>query len=383
MAQKAKNTVGEALVRMLGIPFIVLIIMAGLFLAVRFLPWKEDIGSYVYSGTALALGLLGLYFVLGLINSVLRWYEKQMASKRQLGLTMHIVNIFRIAVIVIGVLLGIVIGLSIFGIQSVPITSWLSEHGLRFGLIIALCLIVIVMMGQFIPKVVTNLMARRTGELEEEVQKRSETLSRVLINVAQVFVLTITLFMVLSELKIDIAPMLAGLGVVGVAIGFGAQSLVKDILGGLFVIFENQYRVGDIVRIGGVAGLVQDISLRRTILRDLDGEVHFVPNGEIRVTSNLTKELSRVNINVTVALNNDLERVISVINRVGHEMAEDRKWAPLILKAPQVLRVNDIGSKGCVIKITGDTKPMQQWDVTGELRKRLKTVFESDGITMA
>jgi small conductance mechanosensitive channel len=186
--------------------------------------------------------------------------------------------------------------------------------------------------------------------------------------------------MILSELQIDIAPILAGAGVVGIAIGFGAQSLVKDLVAGLFIIIENQYRVGDVVRIADVAGIVESINLIKTVLRDLDGVVHIVLNGEIRVASNFTKDWSRVNLNVSVAYGEDLDHVISVINRVGKELAEDPEWAPLILKAPQVLRVDNLGDSGVEIKILGDTKPIRQWDVMGELRRRLKNAFDKEGI---
>jgi small-conductance mechanosensitive channel len=165
---------------------------------------------------------------------------------------------------------------------------------------------------------------------------------------------------------------LAGAGVVGIALGFGAQSLVKDIIAGLFVIMENQYRVGDVVKVADVAGLVEAINLRRMVLRDLDGVVHVVPNGEIRVASNFTKEWSRVNLNISVAYGTDLDRAIAVINRVCQEMAAEPDWAPIILKTPQVLRVDNLGDSGIELKVLGDTKPMRQWDVMGEIRKRVK-----------
>jgi len=120
--------------------------------------------------------------------------------------------------------------------------------------------------------------------------------------------------------------------------------------------------------------------LRRTVLRDLDGVVHVVPNGEIRVASNFTKEWSRVNLNVSVGYGEDLDRVISVINQVGKKLAGDPAWAPFILKPPQVVRVDNLGESGIEIKILGDTRPMSQWDVTGELRKRLKGAFDQEGI---
>jgi small conductance mechanosensitive channel len=186
--------------------------------------------------------------------------------------------------------------------------------------------------------------------------------------------------MMLSEIGLNIAPMIAGVGVVGIAIGFGAQSLVKDIISGLFILLENQYRRGDVVKIAGTSGLVEDINLRRTLLRDLDGIVHSVPNGEISVSSNYTKSYSRVNLNISVGYNEDLDRAIAVINRVGMELAEDPAWSAQILKPPQVLRVDNLGDSGIDIKVTGDTKPVQQWAITGELRLRIKKAFDQEGI---
>jgi small conductance mechanosensitive channel len=382
MAKQTKTGLDDVVISGLGRPFFILIIVAGAFFSLRFLPWKANVGPYVSSSIALGFGLLGLYVVLGIVNSVLRWYGKQLAGKAQLGFTMRILEVFRIAAIITGVVLGVILGLSIFGFQDISVGGWLGEHGWRIGLIVAICLLAIVLAGQVLPKVVAAAIARRGGETPEEVGKRGDTVSRVLVNVTQAFVLFVAAFMILSELKIDIAPMLAGLGVVGVAVGFGAQSLVRDMFAGLFVILENQYRVGDIVTVAGVSGLVEDINLRRTILRDLDGAVHSVPNGEIRVASNLTKEWSRVNIEIRVSLNTDLEKAITVINRVGKELAEDAKWAPLIIRAPQVLRVSELAPTGVDIRILGDTKPMQQWDVTGELRRRLKNAFDREGIVI-
>jgi small conductance mechanosensitive channel len=218
------------------------------------------------------------------------------------------------------------------------------------------------------------------GQPEEEVQKRAKTLTSVLVATRQIFIILIAVFIILSELGINIAPIMAGVGVVGIAIGFGAQSLVKDIIAGLFIVMENQYRMGDVVNIADKGGIVEEINLRRTVLRDLDGIVHVVPNGEIRVASNLTKEWSRVNLNISVAYGTDLDRAIAVINRVCQEMAAEPQWAPLILKTPQVLRVDNLGDSGIELKILGDTKPIHQWDVMGEIRKRVAKAFEEEGI---
>jgi len=143
---------------------------------------------------------------------------------------------------------------------------------------------------------------------------------------------------------------------------------------------ENQYRVGDVAKIADIAGLVEEINLRKTVLRDLDGIVHHVPNGEIRVASNYTRHFSRVNLDVSVAYGTNLDHAIDVLNRVGQELAADENWSPLIKSAPQVLRVNNLGDSGIDIKVLGDVKPLQQWAVTGELRKRIKKAFDEESI---
>ena len=148
----------------------------------------------------------------------------------------------------------------------------------------------------------------------------------------------------------------------------------------MFILIEDQYGIGDVVKVGGIAGLVEEVNLRRTVLRDLDGVVHYVPNSEIGTASNFTKEYSRVNLNVSVGYGEDLERVIEVTNRICKKMFEEKEWREKIIKVPQVLRVDALGESGIDIKILGDTRPSMQWDVMGELRKRIKTVFDQEGI---
>lgn len=222
-------------------------------------------------------------------------------------------------------------------------------------------------------------MARgeRTGG---EARKRTDTLVHVLTRSAEVGIWLIAGFMALSELGVDIAPILAGAGVAGVAVGFGAQSLVRDLIAGFFILMENQYGKGDVVNLAGIGGLVEEVNLRRTVLRDLDGTVHSVPNGEIRIASNLTREWSRVNLNIPVAYEEDLDRVTAIVNRVGQELAQDGYFGPLITEAPQVLRVDDFAESAVMLKVLGVTKPIRQWDVMGEFRKRLKLAFDREGI---
>ena len=188
------------------------------------------------------------------------------------------------------------------------------------------------------------------------------------------------MLIILTELGIKIAPILAGAGIVGVAVGFGAQYLIKDLISGLFIIIENQYRVGDVVNFDGIGGLVEDITLRMTTLRDLDGTVHHVPHGNIKSVSNLSKEYARINLNIGISYSSNLEHVITVINKTGNELAEDPAWKDAIIKAPQFLRIDDFADSAIIIKILGETKPIQQWEVTGELRKRIKIAFDTEGI---
>jgi small conductance mechanosensitive channel len=186
--------------------------------------------------------------------------------------------------------------------------------------------------------------------------------------------------MILQELGLKIGPLIAGAGIVGLAVGFGGQYLIRDIISGLFLILENQYRIGDSIDINGVSGLVEDISLRKTTLRDINGTVHHIPHGEIKLVSNLSKNYARVNLDIGISYNTDLDHAISVINRTGKELAEDPAFSDSIISPPQFLRVNDFADSAVILKILGDTKPLKQWEVTGEMRKRLKIAFDREGI---
>jgi len=261
------------------------------------------------------------------------------------------------------------------------VTDWLTDHGWKILFIIVISVVIYFVLRRVVPPIVRRAVAAQMrGQDEEEIDQRARTLSGVLIKTGLVVLGIVALFTILAEVEINVAPALAGLGIAGIAIGFGAQSLVKDFISGLFILMENQYAVGDVVKIAGVIGIVEQMNLRRTVLRDLDGIVHSVPNGEIGVASNYTQEWSRVNLNVSVAYGEDLDHVIEVINRIGNEMAQDPYWGSIMLTPPQVLRVDALGDSGIDIKILGDTKPIKQWEIMGELRKRIKRVFDEEGI---
>jgi len=261
-----------------------------------------------------------------------------------------------------------------------PVLDWLLEHGTRIIIILAVGIALWFILKRFFPPLVRRTLVRTKGEGQRSLQKRADTLIGVLMGLGKVVILVFLVFMILSELDIPIAPIMAGLGIAGLAVGFGGQYLIKDLIAGIFILLENQYRVGDVVRIADIAGLVEHINLRKTVLRDLDGIVHHVPNGEIKVASNFTSHFSRVNLNVSVSYGTDLDHAISVINRVGQEMTEDEKWRGVIVSTPQVLRVDSLGDSGIEIKILGDVKPIEQWAVMGELRLRLERTFDAEGI---
>ena len=273
-----------------------------------------------------------------------------------------------------------------YGVDVTPalktVGGWLLEHGVPILIIILLSFlthrVVKVAMPRLIERAIT--IRGRGRRAKGELAKRAHTLSGFLTTAIGAVIIIVAIFMLLSEVGIDITPLLAGAGVAGIALGFGAQSLIRDFLSGLFIILEDQYSKGDVVRIAGIAGLVEDVSLRRTVLRDLDGIVHSIPNGEVKTASNYTKEWSRVNLNIPVAYGEDLDRVIEVLNQIGKELAADETFGPMIIKAPQVLRVDKFGDSAIEIKVLGDTKPLKQWDVTGELRKRAKKAFDEEGI---
>jgi len=262
------------------------------------------------------------------------------------------------------------------------IQEWLLGHGIIILAYIIIAYFIYRLAKLAIPRLVSRfVIARGRGRHSKSwFEKRSQTLSNMMTWTLGLILGVIVLFMILSELTINITPLLAGAGVAGLAIGFGAQSMIKNFLNGLFILLEDQYNKGDVVKIAGVAGLVEEVNLRRTVLRDLDGILHTIPNGEITTASNYTRDWARVNLDVPVAYSEDLDHVFTVINRVGKELAEDEYFSKLIKTPPQVLRVQNFGDSGIDIRVLGDVRPMMQWEVTGELRKRLKKAFDDEGI---
>ena len=259
--------------------------------------------------------------------------------------------------------------------------DWFMSTGIRVIVIIAIAVAIYLIFRPIIRSVIKRIVSHRmAGEDETEIQQRTNTLSSVLVKITGILILTVAVITILPEFGVNITSLIAAIGIGGLAIAFAAQSLIRDFIAGFFILLEDQYGIGDVVSIAGIAGVVEDITLRRTVLRDLDANVHSVPNGKVDLSTNMTKKYSRVNLNVSVGYGENLKHVIDIINKICQEMAKDPQWKDDFITTPSVLRVDKLGDSGIDIKILGDTKPAKQWAIMGELRLRLKDAFDREGI---
>jgi small conductance mechanosensitive channel len=210
--------------------------------------------------------------------------------------------------------------------------------------------------------------------------KRARTLSRLVQNALTATIVVIAALMMLRELRVDITPILTSAGILGLAVGFGAQTLVKDLIAGFFLTFENQVRVGDVATINGTGGLVEAINLRTIVLRDVTGAVHVFPNGSIERLSNLTKDFSYYVIDVSVANNKDPDEVAEVLQRIAREMQADPRYGPSILEPLEIMGVDSFEDSAMTLKSRIKTLPLKQWEIGREMRRRIKKTFAARGI---
>jgi len=258
---------------------------------------------------------------------------------------------------------------------------WLRTSGLRLLLIAAASVLLVRLLSSLVDRIL-HLMANGSGATISEAEKRARTMASLLRTVGTAFIIVVAVLMALREIGLDITPLLAGAGVAGLAIGFGAQSLIKDVIAGFFILMEDQFRVGDVIQAAGVSGQVERMSLRTTIVRDLQGTVHFIPNGEIKVASNLTKEWSRAVLEVGIDYQEDLDRTLHLLAEVGRELAADASFGPMVLEPPQVLGVESLGESQVTLRLLLKTLPSKQWDVARELRRRIKNRFDREKIAI-
>jgi len=255
--------------------------------------------------------------------------------------------------------------------------EWLMTSGLRVFLIIAVVFIVLRVLNGLMKRLQVVLQGTLPGPAQI---KRADTLTHVIRDVARTVLLAVAGLMMLSELGLDPKPLLAAAGIGGLAIGFGAQNLVRDMLTGFFILLENQIRVGDVVEIAGVSGLVEEVRLRTIRLRDLSGNVHVVPNGIVDKVKNLTMEYSYSLFDVGVAYREDADAVMAVLKEIAAELQTDPAYRNDILQPLEMLGVDQFTDSAVIIKCRIKTQPSQQWRVGREMNRRIKKVFDKKGI---
>jgi small-conductance mechanosensitive channel len=267
------------------------------------------------------------------------------------------------------------------GLHLHTLNTWAFDSGLKVVLIVA---------GAFaLIRTVTVAVQRfehdvnfGTGLDALERAKRAKTLGSVLTNVTTVVVIAVASLMVLGELGVNISPALTGAGIVGVALGFGSQSLVKDLIGGFFLILENQVRVGDVVAINGTGGLVEAINLRTTVLRDEEGTVHIFPNGGISSLSNRSMQFSFYVVNLPLAYGEDVDAVTALLVEIAAKMQQEGAYQPFMLAPLEVIGVDGFEPSGIRLKVRLKTAPLKQWFVGREFRRRVNAAFQERGIEM-
>jgi small-conductance mechanosensitive channel len=257
------------------------------------------------------------------------------------------------------------------------IKDWALSTGIKILLIVAFTLILIKVI-KAISKRLSSVFVKKIED--EEAEKRVTTLTSVIQNFLIILVIVVAFITIIGQLGIEIAPLLATAGIAGVAIGFAAQSLIKDVINGFFLLLWDQIRVGDVVQISDQGGLVEMINLKMTVLRDLAGNVHYIPNGNIDVVTNMTKDYSRYVFDIGVAYREDVDEVIDVIREVDNELRQDNDFKEDILEPIEILGLDQFADSAVIIKARTTTKPIKQWRIAREFNRRLKKKFDEKDI---
>jgi small conductance mechanosensitive channel len=265
------------------------------------------------------------------------------------------------------------------GLRLRTVTDWFFLGGLRI-LLVGFLAYASTRLAAVVVRRFEHEISKGTGLDVLERAKRARTLGDLIQNVITAVVVTIALLMILRELNLDIMPLLTGAGIAGVALGFGAQTLVRDVISGFFLILENQVRVGDVARVNNVGGLVEAINLRTLVLRDYDGTVHIVPAGEIRMLDNLSKDFSYAVVDVPVAYGVDSDRVVELLKQVGEQLQNDLVFGPNILAPIEIAGIETLGETNVTVRARMKTVPLKQFDVARELRRRIKKTYEDRNI---
>jgi len=260
-----------------------------------------------------------------------------------------------------------------------------NDKGLSIATTILVTAIFYLLGVLFMSSIVNRAVKTRgRGWQKGDIEKRQKTLSGLFTTMWRIFVLTFGAFYLFKIIwpSADLAPLFASAGIIGVAFGFGAQSLVRDFLSGLFIISENQYRVGDVIDIEGFSGSVERVGARSTVLRDADGNVHYFPNGMIQHVINKTMGYSMARFFIGIHPSADLDEVIAIINKIGEDLAKEEKWKSKIIEPAAFVSVTEFTSTEVNLLVSGKTQPSDQWAVTSEMRRRIFAVFEKKKIRL-
>ncbi len=260
--------------------------------------------------------------------------------------------------------------------------TWLREHGLTILLIVVVSVLAYYLLG-----VLTRTLSRRIQALDDvedsELDRRTKTIFRVVHSTGVVVIISTAIMMILTELGVAITPVLASVGFVGLAFGLGAQTLVKDMIAGLFILIEDHYTVGDVVEIGGITGTVEHMTLRATEMRDLYGTVHIIPNGEIRVVANKSRDWSRAIVDVSVTYEEDVDTAVQTLQEIGEAMAEHKMMGLLLQEPAVVTGVEGLEDWAVRLRIMVKTMPNAQWEVQRYLRRQIRIIFAEKGLELA
>jgi moderate conductance mechanosensitive channel len=259
--------------------------------------------------------------------------------------------------------------------------TWLISATLSIGVIVLISLGLLRLLRSVVRRTVERVMERH-DQPARELTLKANTLANVIESAGRMVVFIIATMMILSNLGLDIGPLLASAGVAGIALGFGAQSLIRDLINGFFILLEDQYSVGDVVMVNGDSGLVEHLSLRRTALRALNGTVIIIPNGDIRTVSNLTKDWARAVLDIAISYDDDIDHAMDVIREELADVENDPEIGDVIIAPAEILGVTELGQYQVMIRAWLKTKPMEQWRVQRELLRRIKKTLDRNGITI-
>ena len=353
--------------------------------------------QWIWLSVTLVGIIVGGVLLVKLFRYEARWLARKISAQKTIDPTLHawveeLSRSARSAIIIIGCILAVVLSMRVLEVpfisprlkarwQPEAFLDWIVEHGIGIILTIAiagLCIRVVHKLISHLALLIRPHDESPAAQLERV--KRIQTVSAILQHLSSFVIVIVATLMVLAELGVNITPILTSLGVVGVALGFGAQQLVGDLIAGFFHIFENQIRVGDVAVINGVGGQVEEIRLRTTVLRAFDGTVHIFRNGTISTLANMTKDFSYFAMDLSVNYKDDTDRISNLVRDVGAELQSDAKLRPYILEPVEVLGVESFTDAAITLRFRMKTLPIKQWEVGREFRRRLKIRLDREGI---